>query len=51
MFPTLTQQNTIEAFLICSIAVALILLVATRGRLGYRRNLEAQIPQEPGLPG
>jgi len=43
MFPTLTQQDTVEAFLICSIVVALILLVATRGRLGYARDVEAQL--------
>ena len=51
MFPTLTQQDTAKAFLICSIVVALILLVATRGRLGYRRNLEVPVLREPGLPG
>ncbi|GAB2959907.1 CPBP family intramembrane metalloprotease [Amycolatopsis acidiphila] len=40
MFPTLDQTDTIHAFLIGATAVALILLVATRGRLGYRRHVE-----------
>jgi membrane protease YdiL (CAAX protease family) len=43
MFPTLTQGDTTHAFLIGATAVALILLVATRGRLGYRRNIEAPL--------
>ena len=49
MFPKLTQQDTSEAFLICSITVALVLLVATRGRLGYRRDVEVPILREPVL--
>jgi membrane protease YdiL (CAAX protease family) len=36
MFPTLTGRDTTHAFLLASTAVALVLLVATRGRLGYR---------------
>ncbi|MEV7091928.1 type II CAAX endopeptidase family protein [Amycolatopsis sp. NPDC051045] len=37
MFPGLTGRDTTHAFLLASTAVALVLLVATRGRLGYRR--------------
>lgn len=36
MFPTLTQQGTTQAFLFASIAIAFTVLLATRGRLGYR---------------
>ncbi|MEU0537424.1 CPBP family intramembrane glutamic endopeptidase [Amycolatopsis tolypomycina] len=36
MFPSLTVRDTTHAFLLASTAVALVLLVATRGRLGYR---------------
>lgn len=43
MFPTLTRQDTTDAFLIGATAVALILLVATRGRLGYRPDVEAPL--------
>ena len=50
MFPTLTQPDTIKAFLISSIVVALVLLVATRGRLGYRRSLEVPVLREAALP-
>jgi uncharacterized protein len=51
MFPTLTQQDTINAFLIGATAVALILLVATRGRLGYRGNAHAPLHRKPSLAG
>jgi membrane protease YdiL (CAAX protease family) len=37
MFPGLTARDTTHAFLLASTAVALVLLVTTRGRLGYRR--------------
>jgi membrane protease YdiL (CAAX protease family) len=46
MFPTLSQQDTTNAFLIGAVAVAVILLVATRGRLGYRPAVQA--PLQPG---
>ena len=36
MFPSLSVRDTTHAFLLASAAVALVLLVATRGRLGYR---------------
>ncbi|WP_033320480.1 CPBP family intramembrane glutamic endopeptidase [Streptomyces yerevanensis] len=35
MFPTLSSDDTTHAFLLSSTAAALVLLVATRGRLGY----------------
>lgn len=44
MFPSLGVRDTTHAFLLASTAVALVLLIATRGRLGYRpkaRELEA----------
>lgn len=37
MFPGRSIHDTSDAFLLASAAVALVLLVATRGRLGYRR--------------
>ncbi|ADJ42293.1 CAAX amino terminal protease [Amycolatopsis mediterranei S699] len=37
MFPGLSSRDTTHAFLLASTAVALVLLLATRGRLGYRR--------------
>ncbi|MDQ7810506.1 type II CAAX endopeptidase family protein [Amycolatopsis sp. A133] len=37
MFPGLTSRDTTHAFLLASTAVALVLLAATRGRLGYRQ--------------
>lgn len=36
MFPTLPEQDTTYAFLLASTTIALILLAATRARLGYR---------------
>lgn len=35
MFPELTQQDTTQAFLCASVGAALVVLIATRGRLGY----------------
>ncbi len=37
MFPGRSIHDTSDAFLLASTAVALVLLIATRGRLGYRR--------------
>ncbi|MFF7144890.1 CPBP family intramembrane glutamic endopeptidase [Streptomyces nodosus] len=37
MFPELTQQDTVQAFLVASLVVAAVVLTATRGRLGYRK--------------
>jgi uncharacterized protein len=36
MFPSLSIRDTTHAFLLASTAIALVLLVTTRGRLGYR---------------
>ncbi|WP_151774766.1 hypothetical protein [Streptomyces abyssomicinicus] len=36
LFPGLTHQDTGRAFLFASVAVALVVLIATRGRLGHR---------------
>jgi membrane protease YdiL (CAAX protease family) len=36
MFPTMSIQDTSHAFLLGSSVIALVLLVVTRGRLGYR---------------
>lgn len=36
MFPSLSQQDSSNAFLLGSATVALVVLLATRGRLGYR---------------
>ncbi|WP_240521405.1 type II CAAX endopeptidase family protein [Amycolatopsis vastitatis] len=36
MFPGLSIRDTTHAFLLASTAIALVLLVTTRGRLGYR---------------
>ncbi|MFG1702653.1 CPBP family intramembrane glutamic endopeptidase [Nonomuraea sp. M3C6] len=47
MFPRLTQQDTTQAFLFASIAVALVVLIATRGRLGYRpaHSVDGALPE------
>ncbi|HEX7658080.1 MAG TPA: type II CAAX endopeptidase family protein [Pseudonocardiaceae bacterium] len=47
MFPNLVQQDTTHAFLLGSTAAALILLAATRGRLGYRKTETAKAAVMP----
>lgn len=47
MFPKLTDQDTNRAFLVASVVVALAVLIATRGRLGYRSGRRPEsLPQE-----
>jgi hypothetical protein len=36
MFPALPAQDTTKALLLASTAAAMVLVAATRGRLGYR---------------
>jgi membrane protease YdiL (CAAX protease family) len=50
MFPHLDPTATTQAFLLASTAVALILLVVTRGRLGYRPSAEPVAAAEQTLP-
>ncbi|HEX3792338.1 MAG TPA: type II CAAX endopeptidase family protein [Pseudonocardiaceae bacterium] len=40
IFPTLSSRDTSHVLLISSTAVAIVLLIATRGRLGYRPAVE-----------
>lgn len=40
IFPTLTSQDSTHVMLLGSTAVAIVLLIATRGRLGYRPAVE-----------
>jgi uncharacterized protein len=48
MFPTLGGQYTNHAFLLGSAVVATVLLIATKGRLGYRPAVQQQpVEQQP----
>lgn len=51
MFPTLPAQDTTSAFLLASVAAALVLLAATRGRLGYRRAIAPRLSPAESFPG
>ncbi|RBQ17699.1 CPBP family intramembrane metalloprotease domain-containing protein [Spongiactinospora rosea] len=50
MFPTIgSHAGSMDVQLLATTTVALILLIATRGRLGYRREV-SPAPVEPGRP-
>ncbi|GAB3951172.1 CPBP family intramembrane glutamic endopeptidase [Streptomyces sparsus] len=51
MFPTSPVEHVTYAFLISSLVAALVLLVATRGRLGYPKAApDPRLPQEAPVP-